>query len=94
MTRERAKELMPVIQAFADGKAIEIKTSEGWHEIVELNNFFYKSLDTYRIKPEPREFFAALYPQQGLRGGLFETKENAQRSNPSSEIIKVREILE
>ena len=28
MTREQAKELLPIIQAFAEGKEVEIKTKE------------------------------------------------------------------
>lgn len=52
MTREEAKELMPVIQAFADGKDVEIKTGSGWM-IVE-NMSFAGEPDSYRIKPEPK----------------------------------------
>lgn len=52
MTREEAKELMPVIQAFADGKDVETKTGSGWM-IIENMSFAGKPLQ-YRIKPEPK----------------------------------------
>ena len=52
MTREEAKELMPVIQAFADGKDVETKTGSGWM-IVE-NMSFAGEPDGYRIKSESK----------------------------------------
>ena len=35
MTREEAKELLPIIQAFAEGKDIQIRniTDDGWDDI-------------------------------------------------------------
>ena len=52
MTREEAKELIPIIQAFADGKTIEFFKQGEW---IELNNpDFMWSADKYRIKPEPK----------------------------------------
>ena len=52
MTREEAKELMHVIQAFADGKDVEIKTGSSWMRIE--NMIFAGEPDSYRIKPEPK----------------------------------------
>lgn len=52
MTREEAKKLMPVIQAFADGKDVETKTGSGWM-IVE-NMSFAGEPDGYRIKLESK----------------------------------------
>lgn len=52
MTRKEAKELLPIIQAFADGKDIEIKTGSGWNSIE--NTSFAGKPDGYRIKPESK----------------------------------------
>lgn len=52
MTREEAKELMTVIQAFADGKDVETKTGSGWMSIENMS--FAGKPDSYRIKPEPK----------------------------------------
>ena len=52
MTREEAKKLMPVIQAFADGKDVETKTGSGWMSIENMS--FAGKPDSYRIKPEPK----------------------------------------
>lgn len=60
MTREEAKELLPVIKAFAEGKIIECRTKPGtisagipneWTEIKEIG--FWNDIE-YRIKQEPK----------------------------------------
>ena len=48
MTREEAKVLLPIIQAFAEGKAIEYCNNGNW---VEQENFgFMDNVWNYRIK--------------------------------------------
>ena len=49
MTREEAKEMLPIIQAFAEGKTIQIFSRDGWSDIPELN---FRFPANYRIKPE------------------------------------------
>ena len=55
MTREEVKEMLPVLQAFAEGKAIESRCIKGdkslWYddEDPSFDNDF-----EYRIKPEPK----------------------------------------
>ena len=61
MTREEAKELMPIIQAFAEGKIIECRTKpsslkgfdtpNGWAEMKDI--VFWNNTE-YRIKPEQK----------------------------------------
>lgn len=53
MTREEAKELLPIIQAFADGKTIEIYDGE-WNTIPFEDPHFDCKPSCYRIKPEPK----------------------------------------
>ena len=56
MTREEAKELLPFIQAFAEGKAIQDKI-EGvtdWIDTNEINFEFEGQKIIHRIKPESR----------------------------------------
>lgn len=48
MTREEAKELLPIIKAFADGKTIQFRERD-----VEEPSFD-GCLNEYRIKPEPK----------------------------------------
>ena len=55
MTREEAKQLLPIIQAFAEGKAIESRYIKGdkplWYDDEDPN--FDDDLE-YRIKSEPK----------------------------------------
>ena len=50
MTREEAKELLPIIQAFAEGKKIE--TRYDIYDWTETEVLHLESKNEYRIKPE------------------------------------------
>ena len=53
MTREQAKELLPIIQAWTEGQTIEYLDNEGrWAKGDDLS--FCSELKRYRIKPEPK----------------------------------------
>ena len=52
MDRNQAKELLPVIKAFSEGKVIETKTGSGWISIENMS--FAGNPDSYRIKTEPK----------------------------------------
>ena len=51
MTREEAKKLLPIIQAFAEGKTIQVWYNDTWQDD-EYPSFGELSL--FRIKPEPK----------------------------------------
>lgn len=56
MTREEAKEMLPIIQAFAEGKEIEFRSKgfdEEWKKVNEIPGLSYSSFD-YRVKSEPK----------------------------------------
>lgn len=50
MNREQTKELLPIIQAFAEGKTIQAAGGRGWYDVDNINSNSCK----YRIKPEPK----------------------------------------
>lgn len=52
MTRKEVKDLLPIIQAFAEGKGVETKTGSGWISIKNMS--FAGNPKDYRIKPEPK----------------------------------------
>ena len=52
MTREQAKELLPIIQAWVEGKNIQFLSDGEWQDINQADFTCYP--DKYRIKPEPR----------------------------------------
>lgn len=51
MNRQEAKKLLPIIQAYAEGKTIQIKAIDGiWYDDEDM----LESPPNYRIKPEPK----------------------------------------
>lgn len=54
MTREEAKELLPIIQAFVEGKDVQFRTynSDEWSDVINPLFNGLKAIE-YRIKPEP-----------------------------------------
>ena len=52
MLRKEAKELLPIIQAFAEGKAIQYKTK--YVDWIETDCPTWVKQSQYRIKPEPK----------------------------------------
>ena len=54
MTREEAKKLLPIIQAYAEGKTIQVKTIDGiWYDDEDILKFD-SGPQNYRIKSEPK----------------------------------------
>ena len=61
MTREKVKEMLPILQAYAEGKVIECRTKpsavEGTdvpNDWTEINEIEYWNNVEYRVKPEPK----------------------------------------
>ena len=58
MNREEAKQLLPIIQAYVEGKTIQVKIqtdskgTKGWLDVI--NPDFDIIPSCYRIKPEPK----------------------------------------
>ena len=52
ITREKAKELLPILKAYSEGKKIQFFDDEKWvdREILSFDSEFHR----YRIKPEPK----------------------------------------
>ena len=52
MNREQAKKLLPIIQAFAEGKTVQYKIEKEWIQtnVPSFNPYLWE----YRIKPEPK----------------------------------------
>ena len=52
MTREKMKKLLPIIQAWVDGKIIQVWTNDTW--VDEEYPCFFEELSQFRIKPESK----------------------------------------
>lgn len=89
MNRERAKELLPIIEAFANGEDIEINhSSDGWRIIDEPG--WSSDPKKYRIKPKAREFWIDTVATSGSHLEAFEYEPCMTDNWP---YIKVREVL-
>ena len=53
MNRNQAKEILPIIQAFIDGKQIQHLYNK-WEDIENLTSDLIINPELYRIKPEPK----------------------------------------
>ena len=56
MNRKEAAELLPIIQAFAEGRDIEYRSkgfNENWKKVTQIPELSFKSFE-YLIKPDPK----------------------------------------
>jgi hypothetical protein len=90
MNKESAKEFLPLVQALADGLAIEFNDGGDWVNVVNLNTDSYDP-DEYRIKPEPRTFEMWLYHPTGRMYPLVDG--DGFIENDEWETITVQEVL-
>lgn len=89
------KEKIEVMQAASDGKEIQILICDEWDDWDnDTPPDFNWGANDYRIKPEPMEFWVAIFPD-GVLSQPCMTKEEAERKvGISCELIKVREVIE
>ena len=96
MNRERAKELLPIIQAFADGKTVQAYKID-IKEWQDMDCPIFSNGVVYRLKPEP--IYRYIPVLKGVTGDLYIGHINAtydgashQATHPVS-IIKI-ELVE
>lgn len=53
MTKEQAKQMAEVLNAYAEGKPIEVLLDDEWGE-VDLNEYSFDENESYRIKKVPK----------------------------------------
>lgn len=98
MTQKRTKQLLPVLQAWAESKNIQVRDKtvpdDKWETFRSGACADFEKLNwEWRVEPEQREYVAVLYAQPGLVGGLYVSTEYAKEHNPGREIIRVKEVL-
>ena len=92
MNRERARELLPIIRAYAEGKDVQLgsgKNEDGSVLWLDIPDPCWDGHGEYRIKPEPREFKLVIGKETGE---IFKFDKDLPLTG--YEIIKVREILD
>ena len=86
MNSENAHLYLPLIQALAEGKTIQMLSADGnsWDDYSDV--CFTHESNQYRVKPEPREWLCVV----SQAGYLLD----AESVNPAGRpLIRVREIL-
>lgn len=59
MNADNAHLYLPLVQALADGKPVQIRRDDGgWIEPPDGQFEFVRPADCYRVKPKPRRIFA------------------------------------
>lgn len=95
MNKDNAKDYLPLVQALAEGKVVQINTADGWEDLTaEISLCF--APDQYRIKPEPRELWVVIdNDNDGTHIGFL--SEHAAIRDVGSrgvEIRRYREVIE
>lgn len=79
MTRERAKELLPIIQAYSEGKEIEASNKNGCVSAWEhTNSPSWREDFDYRIKQEPK--LRPWKPEEVPVGACLKSKTTGERT--------------
>lgn len=96
MNRERAKEMLPIIQAYAEGKKIEFfdKHYDEWREISDSGLGVGLVCDAiYRIKPEPRYVWLNVYGGNVLVVP-YRSKESADQNVSRARTGRIKVLIE
>lgn len=95
MTRDEAKRLLPIIQAFAKGEDVQHRNYDGVWEVAENFSFTGRPED-YRIRPAPKKLYVCERPN-GAR--LFVDRDRALATKfrdtyyPNSRVVEYVEVL-
>lgn len=93
MNANNAAQYLPLVQALADGKTIQLQTGDDWFDIEETKFNFAPS--EYRIKPEPREIWVNRAPSGIVAVLTWESEEEARKhAIEGTTPIRFREVLE
>lgn len=93
MNKKTAKDYLPLVQALADGKKIQVISSGGWRDIVEPG--FNLPAERYRIKPESKEIWVNEYANTGV--AAHTSKDAAVRNAgvaATRKAVRYREVLD
>jgi hypothetical protein len=88
MNRDRARELLPIIQAYAEGKEIECMPEDGDRWFISSSPSWSIS-NKYRIKPEPKTGWINIYPKS-LVSNSCRSKEEADEAAGTDRIACIQ----
>ena len=98
MNKYDAHLFLPLVQALADGKDLQVlNNAQVWVEFNDIG--FSLDVSKYRIKPEPREVWFVENPTNGFLYYESFKDEKLARTNASNnlaytKVVKFREVIE
>lgn len=95
MKQSEAKDFLPMIQAFAEGKTIQAKNGDRWADL--MDPYFSRPVADYRIKPEPRTFYAVEwsdFPVPSIADDLEDAKRVMSKHTTAVRLLTLREVLD
>jgi hypothetical protein len=98
MNRAEAAKLWPLIKAWSEGKTLQCRNKGGWES--DDSFVFVFGAESYRIKPEPREWWIIQNNGTSFFTRMFSSKKDAddhikQCWHPEAlTAFKVREVLD
>lgn len=95
MNKDNAKDYLPLVQALANGKVIQVEVDGKWIDMTGEMHFSGVPSD-YRIKPEPREIWVNEWDGNGfvVFATEREAKEHAKRYGIGHVTTRYREVIE
>jgi len=101
MNKDNAHLYLPLVQALADGKVIQVsagfKSARVWSDLENVE--FTESPGRYRIKPEPREWWLVRSSASGSFAKEFPNEQDARAyaetfGYAALVVVHVREVIE
>lgn len=94
MNKENAKDYLPLVQALANGKVIQVEVDGKWIDMKGELHFSAIPSD-YRIKPEPREIWVRRHSDGSNSAYAYSSKKEAEYEISAGwSVIRYREVIE
>lgn len=92
MNASNAKEYLPLVQALAEGRVLQLNYNGDWKDISDMEPIYPANF--YRIKPEPREIWV-IESVDGSQNGHFISEFEANAfCRKGYKVIRCREVIE
>lgn len=91
MNKHNAKDYLPLVQALADGKVIQVLTTRGWRDAGDIT--FNWAPDQYRTKPDPRVIWVNTY-KDGSMGAYASEDKAITMKEETSFVVRTAKFLE
>lgn len=95
MNKDNAKDYLPLVQALAEGKVIQMYSGGVWRDLDPEAEMFIDDRITYRIKPEPREIWVRRNEKGVNASYSYPSKAMAENEIPPGwTAVRYREVIE